>query len=597
MSSPAVSADPEAESTAPASPSFADFGLDDRVMKALKDVGYETPSAIQAATIPTLLAGRDVVGLAQTGTGKTAAFALPILTRLDVAQRPRRPSCSPPRASSPCRSARRSSSSPRTARRARAAGLRRPGVRRAALGAAPRRPRRRRHARAASWTTSPRAPSTCRELKYLVLDEADEMLKMGFAEDVETILADTPDDKQVALFSATMPPQIRRISKQVPQRRRRDHGQAEDHHVGQHDAALPDGVVPAEGRRPDPHPRGRELRGHDRLRPHQERDRDPRREAARPRLLGRRHQRRRRAGAARAHGQPAEVGQARHPRRHRRRRPRPRRRAHQPRRQLRHPDRHRVLRAPHRPHRPRRPLRRRDQLRDAARAPPARPRSRRPPASRSPQMQLPSVGRRQRHPPHPLRRRDHGRPRAAGPHLARSATSSATTSSTTTCPRPTSPRRSPSSPRATSRCCFARRPTARSRSVARRPRCARRATATGPTAATAARATTGERPERRPGQADDAYRIEVGKRTGRAASDRRSPRQRGRPQPRRLRRASTSAPTSRIVELPADLSPDVLDQLSDTRISGKLIQIRPDNGPRRPRRDGDAGPGRKPRHR
>ena len=54
------------------------------------------------------------------------------------------------------------------------------------------------------------------ELKYLVLDEADEMLKMGFAEDVETILADTPDDKQVALFSATMPAQIRRISAQVP---------------------------------------------------------------------------------------------------------------------------------------------------------------------------------------------------------------------------------------------------------------------------------------------------------------------------------------------------------------------------------------------
>ena len=63
---------------------FADLGLGDAVLKALRDVGYETPSAIQAATIPPLIAGRDVVGLAQTGTGKTAAFALPIIDRLDL---------------------------------------------------------------------------------------------------------------------------------------------------------------------------------------------------------------------------------------------------------------------------------------------------------------------------------------------------------------------------------------------------------------------------------------------------------------------------------------------------------------------------------
>src|SRR4029079_6548976 len=71
----------------PAVITFRDLGLGDAVLKALSDVGYETPSAIQAATIPTLLAGRDVVGLAQTGTGKTAAFALPILDRLDVSQK------------------------------------------------------------------------------------------------------------------------------------------------------------------------------------------------------------------------------------------------------------------------------------------------------------------------------------------------------------------------------------------------------------------------------------------------------------------------------------------------------------------------------
>ncbi|HEY2637449.1 MAG TPA: DEAD/DEAH box helicase, partial [Solirubrobacteraceae bacterium] len=69
----------------PEVPRFADLGLDPRVERALDDVGYETPSPIQAGAIPPLLAGRHVVGLAQTGTGKTAAFALPILSRVDVA--------------------------------------------------------------------------------------------------------------------------------------------------------------------------------------------------------------------------------------------------------------------------------------------------------------------------------------------------------------------------------------------------------------------------------------------------------------------------------------------------------------------------------
>jgi len=72
----------EAEPARP-EPTFADLGLDDAVMKALKDVGYETPSAIQAATIPPLLAGRDVVGLAQTGTGKTLAFGTAIVEHVN----------------------------------------------------------------------------------------------------------------------------------------------------------------------------------------------------------------------------------------------------------------------------------------------------------------------------------------------------------------------------------------------------------------------------------------------------------------------------------------------------------------------------------
>src|SRR3954454_18788710 len=66
---------------------FADLGIEERVLRALTDVGYESPSPIQAATIPALLAGRHVVGLAQTGTGKTAAFAVPILSRLELRQK------------------------------------------------------------------------------------------------------------------------------------------------------------------------------------------------------------------------------------------------------------------------------------------------------------------------------------------------------------------------------------------------------------------------------------------------------------------------------------------------------------------------------
>ena len=68
-------------------PSFRDLALSEPVLRALDDVGYETPSPIQAQTIPYLMAGKDVLGQAQTGTGKTAAFALPILSRLDLKQK------------------------------------------------------------------------------------------------------------------------------------------------------------------------------------------------------------------------------------------------------------------------------------------------------------------------------------------------------------------------------------------------------------------------------------------------------------------------------------------------------------------------------
>ncbi len=193
---------------------FSDLGLSDAVLKALSDVGYETPSAIQAATIPTLLAGRDVVGLAQTGTGKTAAFALPILDRLDVSQKtPQALVLAPTRelALQVCEAFEKYASHVRGVHILPVYGGQGYGVQLSAL---------RRGVHIIVGTPGrimdhlDKGTLDLSELKYLVLDEADEMLKMGFAEDVETILADTPETKQVALFSATMPAAIRRMSKQ-----------------------------------------------------------------------------------------------------------------------------------------------------------------------------------------------------------------------------------------------------------------------------------------------------------------------------------------------------------------------------------------------
>ena len=193
---------------------FADLGLGDKVLKALADVGYEKPSAIQAATIPPLLAGRDVVGLAQTGTGKTAAFALPILSRLDLSQKkPQALVLAPTRelALQVCEAFEKYAAHIKGVHVLPVYGGQAYGVQLSAL---------RRGVHVVVGTPGrimdhlEKGTLDLTELRFLVLDEADEMLNMGFADDVETILADTPDDKNVALFSATMPAQIRRISKQ-----------------------------------------------------------------------------------------------------------------------------------------------------------------------------------------------------------------------------------------------------------------------------------------------------------------------------------------------------------------------------------------------
>ena len=194
-------------------PGFADLGLDPRVLKALADLGYETPSPIQAETIPLLVEGRDVVGLAQTGTGKTAAFALPIVSRIDV-----RAAVTQALVLAPTREL-----VLQVAEAFGRYGERIKDLRVLAVygGQAygPQLAGLRRGAHVVVGTPGrvidhlDRGTLDLSGLRQLVLDEADEMLRMGFQDDVERILKDTPDEKQVALFSATMPAPIKRISR------------------------------------------------------------------------------------------------------------------------------------------------------------------------------------------------------------------------------------------------------------------------------------------------------------------------------------------------------------------------------------------------
>jgi ATP-dependent RNA helicase DeaD len=191
---------------------FAELQIHPAVLQAVLDVGYETPSPIQAATIPALLAGSDVVGLAQTGTGKTAAFAIPILSRIDTASKITQALVLAPTRELALQVAeafsRYGAHLPQItvlpiyggqSYTVQLAGLRRGAH--IVVGTPGR-----------VIDHLERGTLDLSHLDYLVLDEADEMLQMGFAEDVERILADTPEYKQVALFSATMPPAIRKIT-------------------------------------------------------------------------------------------------------------------------------------------------------------------------------------------------------------------------------------------------------------------------------------------------------------------------------------------------------------------------------------------------
>jgi ATP-dependent RNA helicase DeaD len=191
---------------------FADLGLSEVVLKGLADVGYESPSPIQAATIPVLLSGADILGQAQTGTGKTAAFALPILSKLDLAQKEPQALVLVPTRELAIQVA--------EAFQKYAAHLRGFHVMPIYGGQSyiPQLHALKRGTHVIVGTPGrimdhlDRGTLSLKGVRFVVLDEADEMLQMGFVDAIDSILSQAPKERQVALFCATMAPQIKRIA-------------------------------------------------------------------------------------------------------------------------------------------------------------------------------------------------------------------------------------------------------------------------------------------------------------------------------------------------------------------------------------------------
>jgi len=190
---------------------FAELGLSSEILESLRDVGYEAPTPIQEQAIPPLLEGKDVIGQAQTGSGKTAAFGLPMIQYVDPALdelqalvlTPTRELCI------------------QVTQALRAYGAHRGVDVVAVFGGAPIRSQQsqlRSGGQIVVGTVGRVKDLISRHVlllhscRFVVLDEADEMLDLGFLEDVERILALTPSSRQTALFSATMPPPIRRLA-------------------------------------------------------------------------------------------------------------------------------------------------------------------------------------------------------------------------------------------------------------------------------------------------------------------------------------------------------------------------------------------------
>ncbi|WP_299415842.1 DEAD/DEAH box helicase [Acaryochloris sp. IP29b_bin.148] len=191
---------------------FADLAIAPPLLQAVEEVGYESPSPIQAQSIPPLLAGRDLLGQAQTGTGKTAAFALPLLSKLDLSLvHPQILVLAPTR-----------ELAIQVAEAMQTYARHLPGFHIATLyggqNISTQLRQLRRGVHAVVGTPGRLIDHLLRgtlkldNLSTVVLDEADEMLRMGFIEDVEKILDATPSGRQVALFSATMPSAIRRVA-------------------------------------------------------------------------------------------------------------------------------------------------------------------------------------------------------------------------------------------------------------------------------------------------------------------------------------------------------------------------------------------------
>src|SRR4051795_13570011 len=190
---------------------FADLGLREPTLLALQDVGYEQPSPIQEQAIPVLLQGRDIIGQAQTGSGKTAAFGLPMVEHVDpsvdevqaLVLTPTRELCI------------------QVTQALRAYGRRKGVAVVAFFGGAPIRSQQAQLRAGGHIVVGTvgrvldliqRASLILHDCRYVVLDEADEMLDLGFLEEVEKILNLTPNSRQTALFSATMPPAIRKLA-------------------------------------------------------------------------------------------------------------------------------------------------------------------------------------------------------------------------------------------------------------------------------------------------------------------------------------------------------------------------------------------------
>jgi ATP-dependent RNA helicase DeaD len=195
------------------SPDFESLGIASPVLKAVQQLGYEQPSPIQAQSIPILLSGENLLGVAQTGTGKTAAFALPLLSRINSSQKTPQILVLTPTRELAIQVAEAFQTYARNLKGFHVLPI---------YGGADIRGQLRGLQRGAQVIVGTpgrildhikRRSLKLNELNALVLDEADEMLRMGFIDDVETILAETPDTCQRALFSATMPPTIRRVVK------------------------------------------------------------------------------------------------------------------------------------------------------------------------------------------------------------------------------------------------------------------------------------------------------------------------------------------------------------------------------------------------